>query len=92
MVEFVVFIGYVSDVYVTSIQDVDIIATYSDTFGAVRISRVKMRDLSSSWVLKNPSAGNHEQPNSVQVILEVPTLCYKNFRNYENHLNIKQRM
>lgn len=49
------------------IQDIDIIATYSDTSGAIRISRVKMRDLSASWVLENPNDGNHDQPKSLEV-------------------------
>lgn len=49
------------------IQDIDIIASYSDTSGAVRISRVKMRDLSASWVLENPIDRNHDQPKSWEV-------------------------
>lgn len=48
-------------------QDIDIIATYSDTSGAVRIGKVKMKDLSASWVLKDPSDGNHDQPKSLEV-------------------------
>nr|POE60348.1 putative galacturonosyltransferase 3 [Quercus suber] len=45
-------------------QDIDIIATYSDTSGAIRISRVKMRDLSASWVWENPMDVHHDQSTS----------------------------
>lgn len=51
------------------IQDIDIIATYSDTSGAVRIGRVKMRDLSASWVWENPLDANHKKSRSSQVLL-----------------------
>lgn len=47
-------------------MDINIIATYSDTSGAVRTSRVKMRDLSPSWVLENPADKNHDQPKTSQ--------------------------
>ncbi|KAJ6759974.1 PATCHED FAMILY PROTEIN [Salix purpurea] len=47
-------------------QDINIIATYSDTAGAVRLSRVKMSDLSPSWVLENPADKNHDQPKVSQ--------------------------
>ncbi|GMJ05564.1 galacturonosyltransferase 3 [Hibiscus trionum] len=36
-------------------KDIDIIATYSDASGTIRTSRVKMKDLSASWVLENPT-------------------------------------
>ncbi|XP_015882881.2 probable galacturonosyltransferase 3 [Ziziphus jujuba] len=49
-------------------KDIDIIASYSDTSGAVRISRVKMRDLSASWVLENPIDRNHDQPKSWETV------------------------
>ncbi|KAL9390969.1 hypothetical protein Peur_014889 [Populus x canadensis] len=47
-------------------MDINIIATYSDTSGAVRTSRVKMSDLSPSWVLENPADKNHDQPKTSQ--------------------------
>ncbi|KAJ6311144.1 hypothetical protein OIU76_015799 [Salix suchowensis] len=47
-------------------MDINIIATYSDTAGAVRLSRVKMSDLSPSWVLENPADKNHDQPKVSQ--------------------------
>ncbi|KAG5248188.1 galacturonosyltransferase [Salix suchowensis] len=47
-------------------MDINIIATYSDTSGAVRTSRVKMSDLSPSWVLENPVDKNHDQPKTSQ--------------------------
>ncbi|XP_062176723.1 probable galacturonosyltransferase 3 isoform X2 [Alnus glutinosa] len=49
-------------------KDFDIIATYSDASGAVRISRVKMRDLSASWVWENRMDGNHDQPQTSQAV------------------------
>ncbi|CAI8599692.1 unnamed protein product [Vicia faba] len=47
-------------------KDIDIIATYSDAFGHIRLARLKMRDLSDSWVWENPSNANNEQQNYSQ--------------------------
>ncbi|KAF5443711.1 hypothetical protein F2P56_036246 [Juglans regia] len=47
-------------------KDIDIIATYTDTSGAVRVSSVKMRDLSASWVWEKPIDSNHGQSKSSQ--------------------------
>uniref|UniRef100_A0A5B7BPM4 Hexosyltransferase n=1 Tax=Davidia involucrata TaxID=16924 RepID=A0A5B7BPM4_DAVIN len=47
-------------------KDIDIIVTYSDASGAVRIRTVKSRDLSASWVWKIPADENHEQPNNFE--------------------------
>ncbi|KAF9676396.1 hypothetical protein SADUNF_Sadunf09G0134200 [Salix dunnii] len=47
-------------------MDINIIATYSDNTGAVRLSRVKMSDLSPSWVFENPADKNHDQPKVSQ--------------------------
>lgn len=55
-------------IFIHFIQDFDIIATYSDASGTVRISRVKMRDLSASWVWENRMDGNHDQPQTSQVL------------------------
>jgi hypothetical protein len=55
-------------IFIHFIQDIDIIATYSDTSGAIRISRVKMRDLSASWVWENPMDVHHDQSMSSQVL------------------------
>lgn len=44
-------------------QDVNIVATYSDHYGNIRLGRVKMGDLSSSWVLENP--GGKKQGSQV---------------------------
>ncbi|KAL6214160.1 hypothetical protein ACLB2K_013598 [Fragaria x ananassa] len=48
-------------------KNIDIIATYSNNYGAVQSSRVKVGDLSASWVLENPIDGRHGHPKSVQV-------------------------
>lgn len=45
--------------------------TYTDTSGAVQLRRVKMKDLSASWVLENPNDVKHVQPNSLQVFLRL---------------------
>ncbi|XP_058785833.1 probable galacturonosyltransferase 3 [Vicia villosa] len=47
-------------------KDIDIIATYSDASGHIRLARLKMRDLSDSWVWENPSNANTEQQNYSQ--------------------------
>ncbi|KAL5562343.1 hypothetical protein UlMin_032090 [Ulmus minor] len=56
----------VSGVGVLSDQDIDVIVTYSDMSGALRLRRVKMKDLSASWVLEHPSNVNHEQPKNLE--------------------------
>ncbi|KAJ0076929.1 hypothetical protein Patl1_35727 [Pistacia atlantica] len=48
-------------------EDIDIIATYSDVSGAVRIGRVKKSHLSASWILESPSDGDHDLPISSQM-------------------------
>ncbi|XP_022989352.1 probable galacturonosyltransferase 3 isoform X1 [Cucurbita maxima] len=47
-------------------KDIDIIAAYSDPSGAFRLGRVKLKDLSASWVWENSVDGNHHQPLSSQ--------------------------
>ncbi|OMO99104.1 Glycosyl transferase, family 8 [Corchorus capsularis] len=49
-------------------KDVDIIATYSDASGNIRASRVKMKDLSASWVLENPSNGDPDKLKGPKVL------------------------
>ncbi|KAL2519849.1 putative galacturonosyltransferase 3 [Forsythia ovata] len=49
-------------------KDIDIIVTYSDPSGAVRIRSVRSRDLSASWVWKNPSNENYGLTKSSQVV------------------------
>ncbi|KAF2302481.1 hypothetical protein GH714_036529 [Hevea brasiliensis] len=45
-------------------KDIDIIAAYSGTSGSIQIRRVKMKDLSASWVLQNPVDKGHDQPKA----------------------------
>jgi alpha-1,4-galacturonosyltransferase len=40
-------------------QDIDIIATYSDASGHIRLARLKMTDLSDSWLWENPKHHNY---------------------------------
>ncbi|KAG8502062.1 hypothetical protein CXB51_000198 [Gossypium anomalum] len=47
-------------------KDLDIIATYSDVSGTIRTCRVKMKDLSASWVLENPTNVDKVQGSQVQ--------------------------
>ncbi|XP_020237710.1 probable galacturonosyltransferase 3 [Cajanus cajan] len=51
-------------------KDIDIIATYSDASGHVRLARLKMRDLSDSWIWENPTNGNNEFQKSSQELME----------------------
>ncbi|XP_050231398.1 probable galacturonosyltransferase 3 isoform X2 [Mercurialis annua] len=48
-------------------KDIDIIATYSDTSGSIQIRRVKMKDLSASWVLENPMTNNNGTQKASQI-------------------------
>lgn len=47
-------------------QDIDIIVTYSDISGDVRIRSVKSKDLSASWVWKDP-IDDHTQGSKVYI-------------------------
>ncbi|XP_022763765.1 probable galacturonosyltransferase 3 [Durio zibethinus] len=49
-------------------KDIDIIATYSDASGTIRTSRVKMKDLSASWVLENPINGDPDKLKGSKVL------------------------
>ncbi|XWS68341.1 hypothetical protein CRYUN_Cryun04dG0081900 [Craigia yunnanensis] len=49
-------------------KDIDIIATYSDVSGTIRTSRVKMKDLSASWVLENPLNRDPDKQKGSQVL------------------------
>ncbi|KAJ0428519.1 putative polygalacturonate 4-alpha-galacturonosyltransferase [Helianthus annuus] len=42
-------------------KDIDIIVTYTDTSGAIKIRTVKSKDLSASWVWKNPIDDNQSK-------------------------------
>ncbi|KAF5204824.1 Hexosyltransferase [Thalictrum thalictroides] len=48
-------------------EDIDITATYTDASGVVRISTVKSKDLSASWVWQNPDNKSHDQLYNDQV-------------------------
>ncbi|GLT94025.1 hypothetical protein SLE2022_117880 [Rubroshorea leprosula] len=49
-------------------KDIDIIATYTDATGTLQATRVKMKDLSASWVLENPADGGNDQQKGLQVL------------------------
>ncbi|KAI9084353.1 hypothetical protein K1719_033695 [Acacia pycnantha] len=51
-------------------QDIDIIATYSDPSGNVRLARMKMRDLSDSWIWENHIDENLELQKSSETLLK----------------------
>lgn len=55
------------DTFFNTMQDIDIIVTYNDPSGAVRISTVKSRDLSASWIWRSPSDEDHHHTLSSQV-------------------------
>ncbi|XP_021903700.1 probable galacturonosyltransferase 3 isoform X3 [Carica papaya] len=55
--------------YNPSEKDIDILATYSDHSGTVRIGKVKMGDLSASWILENPVDGNRDEAEGSQVVI-----------------------
>ncbi|KAI4350226.1 hypothetical protein L6164_004699 [Bauhinia variegata] len=51
-------------------KDIDIIATYSGASGNIRLARMKMRDLSDSWMWENPISGDQEQQKNSPVLME----------------------
>ncbi|KAK4761338.1 hypothetical protein SAY87_006231 [Trapa incisa] len=68
-------------------EDIDIVATYSDTSGAVQMGRVKMKDLSASWVWDNPTHGNHAQ----QRVFQVETVsCNQSRMRFQDEINNQQ--
>lgn len=51
------------------IQDVNIVATYSDHHGNIRLGSVKMGHLSSSWLFDNPLRPNTNPSSQVATTL-----------------------
>lgn len=51
-------------------QDIDIIATYSDTSGNIRLARMKTRDLSDSWIWENHVDGDLELQKSSETLVK----------------------
>lgn len=49
-------------------QDIDIMVTYSDASGAVRVGSVKAKDLSSSWVWKTPTSHHDDRVKNSEVL------------------------
>ncbi|KAL1554530.1 putative galacturonosyltransferase 3, variant 2 [Salvia divinorum] len=49
-------------------KDFDIIVTYSDPSGAVQVGSVRSRDLSSSWVWRNPRKEKHNRVRSSLIV------------------------
>lgn len=57
-------------------KDLDIVATYTDTSGNIRINTVKYGDLSDSWVWENPTDQNHDNSNDSETLKDsfLPTM------------------
>ncbi|GAB2247021.1 hypothetical protein Droror1_Dr00006903 [Drosera rotundifolia] len=53
-------------------KDIDFIVSYSDASGAVRLSSVKAKDLSSSWVWQNPINEDHEKAKRAEDTFQPP--------------------
>ncbi|XP_058090616.1 probable galacturonosyltransferase 3 isoform X2 [Magnolia sinica] len=47
-------------------KDIDIIVTYTDVSGDIRIANIKSKDLSPSWVWEDPNNKNHDWINDSQ--------------------------
>lgn len=65
---------FVSNSVATEVEkDIDIIVTYTDTSGAIKIKTIKSKDLSPSWVWKNPIDDNQVKEDSkVNTIKDQP--------------------
>ncbi|KFK30437.1 hypothetical protein AALP_AA7G260900 [Arabis alpina] len=66
--------------YDPDLKDVNIVATYSDHYGNIRLGRVKMGDLSSSWVFDNPAKKRGSQ-------LVIPRDSFQNVTRMEESAN-----
>lgn len=56
------------------VQDIDIIVTYTDTSGSVRIRSVKSGDLSASWNWRSPTDEITDHQKSSQVVTSLLSL------------------
>ncbi|WOG87840.1 hypothetical protein DCAR_0207072 [Daucus carota subsp. sativus] len=63
------------------VQDIDIIVTYSDISGDVQIKSVKSKDLSASWVWKNPIDDHTQSSKPFAKPLQFDT----RFEDSDNH-------
>lgn len=62
-------------------RDFDIIVTYSDHSGAIQVRSVRSRDLSSSWVWRNPRKEKHGRVKS-SLIVQDPFQTKLSYRNH----------
>ncbi|KAL0891762.1 hypothetical protein Bca101_015745 [Brassica carinata] len=53
--------------YDPDLKDVNIVATYSDHHGNIRLGSVKMGDLSSSWLFDNPVRSMNNPPSQLVI-------------------------
>ncbi|KAG7623320.1 Nucleotide-diphospho-sugar transferase [Arabidopsis suecica] len=69
--------------YDPDLKDVNIVATYSDHYGNIRLGRVKMGDLSPSWVLENPAYQVSRKTKGSQLV--IPRDSFQNDTGMEDN-------
>lgn len=67
-------------------KDVEIMLTYSDRYGAIKVRTVRSTDLSASWVWKIPGDRNHDQTRSLSAEQD-PLQMKMLSTNYDEDLN-----
>ncbi|KAL8142560.1 hypothetical protein V2J09_015592, partial [Rumex salicifolius] len=75
-------------------KDIDIIVTYSDPSGAIRVSSVRARDLSPSWVWKDPLDEDEHQMKTSQKLKDSLQAIQQPGRHDEmsEHLTVKNHI
>lgn len=72
------------------VKDIEIMVTYSDASGAVRVGSVKAKDLSSSWVWQTPSNQYDDHVNNSQTPKNSSQPVTRHEESIEQHMKANQ--
>ncbi|XP_076927530.1 putative galacturonosyltransferase 3 [Bidens hawaiensis] len=66
-------------------KDIDIIVTYTDTSGAIKIRTVKSKNLSASWVWKNPIDDNQIKEEDSKSLKDQPETRFEDRNQHSSN-------
>ncbi|KAL8267434.1 hypothetical protein R6Q59_004778 [Mikania micrantha] len=74
-------------------KDIDIIVTYTDTSGAIKIRTVNSKDLSASWVWKNPIDDDQSKEKDSKSLKDRPETRFedRNMHSSNEHADIDEQ-
>ncbi|KAI3812119.1 hypothetical protein L1987_16825 [Smallanthus sonchifolius] len=74
-------------------KDIDIIVTYTDTSGAIKIRTVKSKDLSASWVWKNPIDDDQSKEEDLKPLKDQPETRFEDSSEHSSneHADINEQ-